>query len=191
MLSKAREKLPDVEWLEADIATWAPPDPPDLIYSNAALHWLAEHASLLPRLLGQLAPGGVLAMQVPQTGHGVWRQALRQVAESAPWAGTFTDLLGPGSVLAMADYHRILAPLAPHLDIWNSEYLHALSGEDPVAEWTRGAGLRPFLSRLEGAKRDAFYEAYRDALRPLYPKQPDGSTLFAFRRLFIIAGRPA
>ena len=144
MLAKARETLPDIAWQEADIAVWQPARPPALIYSNAALHWLPDHNRLLPRLIALLAPGGVLAAQMPQSGHGAWREVVRETARTGPWAESLADLMGPGNVLSKSAYHRLLQPLCRTLDIWESEYLHRLEGPDPVAAWTRGAGLRPF-----------------------------------------------
>src|SRR3546814_1660671 len=47
------------------IAGWRPEVPPDLIYANASLQWLADHQRLLPELLSFLAPGGTLAVQMP------------------------------------------------------------------------------------------------------------------------------
>src|SRR5438128_4330267 len=66
MLAKARATMPEVDWQQADMATWRPARPLDLVYSNAALHWLGDHARLFPALLGMLRPGGVLAVQMPR-----------------------------------------------------------------------------------------------------------------------------
>jgi trans-aconitate 2-methyltransferase len=66
MLERARQVVPAVEWQQADIARWQPFAPFDLIFSNAALHWLPDHERLLPALAGCLAPGGVLAVQMPR-----------------------------------------------------------------------------------------------------------------------------
>ena len=194
MLARARDEMPKsdgtpVAWQEANIADWQPDRAPALIYSNAALHWLPDHTVLFSRLLACLASGGVLAVQMPQSGHGAWRDVIRDVARDGPWAADLADLLGPGNVLGMADYHGMLASETTRLDIWESEYLHVLTGDDPVAAWTRGAGLRPFLARLEGKAKEDFFAAYRAALRPLYPRRPEGHTLLPFRRLFIVAQR--
>src|SRR5262245_42625243 len=64
MLAKAAE-APGIDWQRADLATWRPPRPADLLYSNAALQHLGEHERLFPALLALLAPGGVLAAQMP------------------------------------------------------------------------------------------------------------------------------
>lgn len=190
MLEKARAALSGATWREADIAGWRPAAPPDLIYSNAALHWLPDHDLLFTRLLSFLAPGGVFAVQMPATGAGAWRRAAQEAAAGGPWAEKLTGLIGKaGNVKAPDDYYRIMGGNCASLDIWQTDYLHILSGPDPVAHWTKGAGLRPYLDRLAGDEQQAFFEAYAARLRDLYPAEPDGHTLMPFRRLFIVAIR--
>src|SRR5437899_11822064 len=41
MLAQAVAENPRLEWRQAELATWRPEPPADLIYSNAALPWLA------------------------------------------------------------------------------------------------------------------------------------------------------
>ena len=65
MLARAAETASGIVWQQAEIADWHSPEAPDLIFSNAALHWLGDHHQLLPRLIGQLAVDGVLAVQMP------------------------------------------------------------------------------------------------------------------------------
>src|SRR5436190_24149609 len=47
-----------LEFERADVETWSPPPPLDLILSNAALQWVRHHDKLLPKLAGMLAPDG-------------------------------------------------------------------------------------------------------------------------------------
>ncbi len=63
MLAKARADLPRIEWQQADLATWRPAQQPDVIYSNAALHWIEDHAPVFVALFDSLAPGGTFAVQ--------------------------------------------------------------------------------------------------------------------------------
>src|SRR5581483_496774 len=37
----------------------------DVVFSNAALHWVGDHAGVLSRWTRSLRPGGQLAVQVP------------------------------------------------------------------------------------------------------------------------------
>src|SRR6266516_3659447 len=66
MLAKAAAENPEIEWRQADLASWRPERPADVIYSNAALHWLDDHERLFPALFAGLAPGSVLAVQIPR-----------------------------------------------------------------------------------------------------------------------------
>ena len=78
---------------------------------------------------------------------------------------------------------------AASLDIWETEYLQRLEGEDPVLEWVKATGLRPILNGLDGAERERFIEVYRKRLRTAYPRRTGGHTLYPFRRLFMVATR--
>ncbi len=189
MLAKARASSIPAQWLEADIADWAPEAPVDLLFSNAALQWLPEHQTLLPRLLGHLRPGGVLAVQMPRNFQAASHVALRELAAQQPWAARLEGVLRAEPVAAPAWYHDLLAPLCATLEIWQTEYLQALDGEDPVLRWTEATALRPVLQALDESASTAFKDAYAARLRDAYPRRPDGTTLFPFLRLFIVARR--
>ncbi len=197
MLAAARQTASGIEWLEADIASWAPPQPPDLIYSNAALHWVANHALQFPRLLAALAPGGCLAVQMPLSWSAPTHQLMRDVLarggpDGAPLGpATLREQLSEAPVHPAAFYYDLLAPLTATLDIWETEYLQVLQGDDPVLAWVRGAGLRPVLNGLSEVDRDVFIATYRERLREAYPQRADGATLMPFRRLFLVASRTA
>lgn len=191
MLARARGREARVDWVEGDIAAFAPDTPPDLIFSNAALHWLDDHARLLPRLAETLAPGGVLAVQMPvahETGH---HRILREVAcEDSPWSALTSQVRIMPPTPSMDDYYGWLSPLCAEVDIWTTTYLHALEGEDPVVDWMSGTALRPYLDVLGGgALRDAFLAEFRARIGRAFPTRADGVVLFPFPRLFIVAVR--
>ena len=195
MLAKAGASGVAATWVEADIATWAtwatwaPRERFDLIYSNAALQWLGDHASLLPRLLDRLVEGGVLAIQMPRNFGQPSHVLMRAVAGEARFAAELSGVLRAEPVAAPAWYHDLLTALGARLDIWETEYLHVLEGDDPVLRWVRGTALRPVIEALDPAEMEAFEAIYRERLRAAYPKRPDGRTLLPFRRLFIVARR--
>ncbi|MCE3249462.1 MAG: trans-aconitate methyltransferase, partial [Geminicoccaceae bacterium] len=136
MLAKAEASGLEAGWRKCDLAAWTPDAPYDLLFSNAALHWLPDHARLLPRLLGHLRPGGVLAVQMPRNFEAPSHALLREVARAGPWAGRLAPCLERAPVAAPEWYRDLLAPLTEALDIWQTEYLHVLEGEDPVLSWT-------------------------------------------------------
>jgi trans-aconitate 2-methyltransferase len=193
MLQKAKAGGGQVKWIEADVSSWTPEAAPDLIYSNATLHWVEDHRLLFPRLAGLLNPGGCLAVQMPlsfdEPSHRLMRETLGDGGEDG-------GPLGPPELrkavarrwVAHTDlYYELLAGRVSELDIWQTEYLQILDGQDPVLEWVKATGLRPVLNGLEGAERERFVEIYRQRLRQAYPRRADGKTLYPFPRLFIVA----
>ena len=187
MLAKAATEQARVRWVERGLAQWRADRPADLIYSNAALHWLPDHARLFPALLAQLAPGGVLAVQMPRNFDAPSHTLIADTVRAGPWRARLEPLLQPPPVAAPEFYFGVLAPLAERVDIWQTEYLQVLEGTDPVKEWTKGTWLKQFLDALDAPERDAFEQDYAARLRVAYPMRADGRTLFPFRRLFIVA----
>jgi trans-aconitate 2-methyltransferase len=188
MLAQARAAGVRATWVEADLAAWAADRPLDLIFANASLQLLDEHATLLPGLLGRLRADGVLAVQMPRNFEAPSHALLRETARTGPWADRLAGTL-ERPVAPPEWYHDLLAPHVAMLDIWQTEYLHVLEGDDPVLSWTRGTTLRPVMQALDAVQYAAFETAYTARLRAAYPTRPDGRTLFSFRRLFIVAKR--
>ena len=186
MLDKARAAAPACRFVEGSFATWEPPAKVDLLYSNAALHWLGDHRHLFPRLLGHLAPGGVFAVQMPAMHDAPLRALQHEVAANGPWAESLVDAGAPPAILTAGQYYDLLRPHLENLDIWQTTYLHVLPGEDAVVQWASGTSLKPFLDRLAGPLRTGFLKAYADALRPEYKRRADGMTLLPFQRLFLL-----
>ena len=187
MLAKARAAAPDCRFEQGDFATWVAADPPDLIYSNAALHWVTDHETLFPRLLSLLAPGGVLAVQMPYMHDAPFRALQNEIAREGPWARYLDDAGYARRLPPVETYYDVIRPHVASLDIWETTYLHLLHGEDAVTEWAAGSSLRPFLDKLPPDQAAAYRAAYSAALRPHYPMQPDGTTLLPFKRFFLIA----
>jgi trans-aconitate 2-methyltransferase len=189
MLAKAKS-IGNVTWIEGDISVWTPPEATDLIYSNATLHWLPEHQLLFPRLVSQLRAGGVLAVQMPRNALAPSHQAILAAVECGSWRTVLEPVVASMPMTAEpSSYYAWLSDLVGNLDIWETEYLHVLEGENAVAEWTRGSVLKPFLDALAPDQRTKFFEEYARRVNVAYPKQLDGRTLFPFRRLFLVAQR--
>ncbi|MBV9523168.1 MAG: methyltransferase domain-containing protein, partial [Alphaproteobacteria bacterium] len=192
MLAAAAATPAKIAWAEADIAAWSAAEPAALIFSNAALHWLDEHAALFPRLMRELAPGGILAVQMPRNHASPSHRLMHEIATAPPWAAKLAPLLRPDPVASPDFYYDLLAPLARGgIDLWETLYLHVLgatpSGESPVLTWVRSTALRPLLAALDPSEQAAFTQAFDARLKTAYPARADGKVLFPFRRLFIVA----
>lgn len=190
MLRAARERLPGVLFERADITDWREPGPFDVILANAALHWITDHASLLPRLVGALSVGGSLAVQMPDNLAEPSHVLMRQTADHGPWAGRLSGVHAKRTPIEPAGwYYQVLRPFCRRVDIWRTIYHHPLAGDEAIVEWFRGSGLRPYLTPLEPSERAEFLERYRSGLAAAYPALPDGTILIPYPRLFFVATR--
>lgn len=192
MLASARKRLPDVRFVASDIATWQPEAPPDLIYANAALQWVGDHEALIPRLFAALAPGGVLAVQMPDNRDEPTHRLMREVASEQPWAPHIGDAAAlRTAILRLNDYYDLVAGDAAEVDVWRTAYQHPMDSADAIVEWVSGTGLRPFVDPLPEAERKSFIAEYTRRIDAAYAVRRDGRRLLAFPRLFFIARRKA
>ena len=193
MIDAARKRLPAIPFEIGDIATWTNGDGPavDVILSNAVLQWLPDHATLLPRLMGELAPGGCLAVQMPDNLDEPAHRLMRSVAADGPWAAKLDSAAAARASRGTPEwYYRLLRPECSRLDVWRTTYHHPLAGgAAAVMEWFKGSGLRPFLAPLDDAERAAFLQRYEAEIAQAYPALEDGTVLLPFPRLFIVAVR--
>ena len=192
MLASARQRLPQARFELGDIATWAPEAAPDLIYANAALQWVPDHETLIPRLFALLAPGGVLAIQMPDNRQEPTHRLMREVAAEAPWAQAIgnpdrlrTELLG------IDGYYDLLAGEAAAVDAWRTAYQHPMASAAAIVEWVSGTGLKPFVDPLPSELKTSYLAEYERRIARAYPARTDGRLLLAFPRMFIVAQKKA
>jgi trans-aconitate 2-methyltransferase len=176
----------------ADLRTWAPPEPVDVIVCNATLQWVPDHLDLLPRLVEGVRRGGWLAFQVPGNFGDRSHTAMSELVRSNRWSAAFEGRdRARAAVEEPATYLETLAGLGCTADVWETTYLHVLQGPDAVVRWVMGTGLRPYLQALEAdADRQEFLADYRALVAPAYPERPWG-TVLPFRRIFAVAQRGA
>jgi trans-aconitate 2-methyltransferase len=191
MIGTARREQPQHQWIESEIAAWANAEARifEVVFSNAALQWVPNHETTIPRLLARTAPGGVLAFQVPANFDAPAHSLMRSMASSSAWLGQLpAGRVREWHVHDLSYYYDLLAPHCSRIDAWDTEYLQILPDADSIVEWYRGSGLRPFLDALPtDTARERFTAQYAEGIRELYPPRPDGRVLFPFLRRFVIA----
>lgn len=201
MLEAARRRLPGVPFFEADIGPadigpadsgpaadgdWRSEGPFDLLFANAVLQWVPDHAVLLPALVEALAPGGVLAIQMPDNLDQPSHRLMREVAGAGPWAARLAGV-ERFRLASVEAYYDMLIPHVSRVDIWHTIYQHPLDGVEAIAEWVKGTGLLPFIAPLDEAERALFLADYTEKLAEHYLPRADEKVLLAFPRLFIVA----
>jgi len=189
MIDAARKAHPDQEWLLADAAVWQAEAPFDLVFSNAALQWVPNHARLMPRLMDQVAPGGALAFQIPSRVHSLTHQFILDVADDPEWMLLLAGARRAFTMEPPPRYYDLLVARA-RLEMWETEYYHVMADHDAILQWMRGASARPFLEALDTEQqRQRFLGLLARRVAQAYQPQRDGKILFPFRRLFVVAYR--
>lgn len=186
MLARARRTVPQARFIEADLRQFKVAQKVDVLFSNAVLQWLSDHAHLVPHLYRQVAAGGTLAFGVSQTPDEPTHLAMEQVAGQFGISG----VLGVQRVGPPDFYYRMLAPLSQSVEIWTTRYYHVMPDAAAIVAWVAGSGLRPYLAAI-GPEREAdFLAAYQEAIESAYPPMPDGHRLLSVPRLFVVATKP-
>ena len=190
MLAKARGRLPEVSFQEADIAAWDPGERYDLIFANAVLQWLPDHPRLLARLAACLGTGGCLAVQMPNNLQEPSHRLMRKVAQEGPWAEKLEAAsVSREEIGSFEDYYSWLLQAGCSVDLWQTTYVHPLADAGAIVEWLKGTGLRPYLAPLSPEEQSGFLDRYRAEIEKAYPAQADDKVLLRFPRLFFVAQR--
>lgn len=184
MLAEARARLPNATFETADANSWIAPRDADLVFANAVYQWIPDHLRHLPRVLEALAPGAVLAVQMPDNLAEPTHRLMSETARDLAVADAAREPLAPPRA-----YYDALKPFAARLDIWHIVYNHVLADAPAIVEWVRATGLKPFLDPLSEGQRADFLAAYTAKVATAYPPTRDGKVLLRFPRLFFVAQR--
>ena len=182
MLAKSAAFAGDgLRFERASIEAWAPEVPLDLVFSNAALHWVEDHRSLVPRLASMLGPGGQIAVQVPSNDDHPSHAVAAEVARESPFREALAGYVRVSPNLTLGEYATLLDRLGfhePHVRM--QVYAHRLASRDDVVEWVRGTLLTDYAKRMDGALFERFVARYREVLtQRLEDTRP---YLYAFKR---------
>ncbi len=188
MLEAARKRLPATTFTQADLATWQPEQPVDLLFANAVFQWLPDHLDIFDRLMDGLKPGGALAVQMPDNLTEPTHLLMEETAHAGPWKAAFEARgvrrkpLPPPST-----YYSRLIGKAKRVDVWHTNYNHPMADAAAIVEWVKGTGLRPYLDHAGEEHREAFLADYLGRVEKAYPQMSDGRVLLRFPRIFMVA----
>ncbi len=186
MLEKARELLPEVEFLQRDCRKPLPDlGKFDLIFSNAFLQWLPDQETFIANSFAMLHHHGIFAAQIPlfetMPAHGCIVRA------ETIYEDKFQGMEDEKYVLHSATkYYDILAEYTDQIEMWITDYCHQMDSVINILEFLRGTALHPYLDRLNEEEQELFLKEVRKNLEKEYPAQPNGKVLFPFKRLFLV-----
>jgi trans-aconitate 2-methyltransferase len=194
MIAAARKRMPGLKFEVLDLKDWIEGSAVldgaiDVVLANAVLQWMPDHAALFPALAAKLAPGGHLALQVPDNLDEPAQRLMREIAAEPRWRDKLAAAERARIPIESAEcYYRLLRACCARVDVWRTTYYHPLAGASAIVEWFKGTGLRPFLDPLGPDEREAYLARYLEGLAQLYPSR-GGEVLLPFPRLFVVARR--
>lgn len=188
MLAAARKRLPGITFAHGDLSGWTPPVRAALLFANAVFQWVPGHIAVFERLMDHLAPGGVLAVQMPDNRGEPNHTEMDAVTDDPRWAAYFaaSHPRRPPLPPTIA-YFDALSKRAARVDIWHTIYNHPMADAAAIVEWVKGTGIRPYLDKLPDEEQPGFLESYRQRIERAYPRTADGRVLLRFPRLFLVA----
>ena len=181
---------PNLEFRALDARQLALPTSFDLVFSNAALHWVDDHPAFLRGVATALKPGGRLLVSCGGRGNAadvfaVVRSTMRRRA----WREFFREMRPPYFFHDTVDYERWLPAVGLEpglLRLAERESLHA--GREGFAGWFRTSWL-PYTQRIPADQRDAFIDDVTDRFLELRPPDAAGRVGVRMVRLEIDAHR--
>jgi len=186
---------PPLTFERADIAalaaTWSqePKGRYDVVFSNAALHWVPSHEELLAQITSALAPGGQLAVQVPANDDQPTHTIAASLAAEPEFRGPLAGYTGRASVLLPEQYAEILNGLGyveQHVRL--VVYAHRLPSRNEVLEWVKGTLLTDYQARMPAPRFEAFLERYAKLLFGVL--RDERPYFYPFKRILMWASRP-
>lgn len=172
----------DLKSIEETLATgkkW------DLVFSNAALQWVENHETLLPRIIASLHPEGQIAIQVPTQNENMLNQILLALGDEEPYAAALKHWKRLSPVLSLDDYTRILFKNGgKKITVYQKVYPLIADNHDNLYSFIAGSALVPYFERLEGDIKERFIGEYKNRIKERFVDIP---ALYAFKRILLHA----
>lgn len=189
MIEAARKNHPNLNFMQADIS--GPLEDLGsgygLLFSNACLQWVPDHPSLLPKLMGLLCPGGLLAVQIPVNFKEPIHQIIQRTVELPEWRDRI-PYHRSFYTLRQEEYFDLLADVSADFTMWETVYMHRMPSHQAIMDWYSSTGLRPYLdAAVDEDAREGFYQEVFRQVKEAYPVQANGEVIFRFPRLFFMA----
>ena len=186
MLREAAQlTTPELRFEHGDLARFSPANPFDIVFSNAALQWVPDHARVLAHLLAAVAPGGQVAIQVPSNQDSDAHRVAREISTGfEPQPSLIPDVLPPelyAELLARAGFQEV--------HVRQQVYIHWLESPEAVVEWVKGTLLTAWRRALSPVDFEVFLRVYRTRLLQTLPNERP--FFFPFKRTLMWARKPA
>lgn len=164
----------------------------DLIFSNAALHWVGDHARLLKNAFNALKPHGRILWDFGGAGNCAnFLDVMQKKLSDEKYARYFQDFEWPWFMPSKSQYSELISGVGfSDVSIREIKKDRCFSNASEMIRWIDQPCIVPFISRVPQTSKEAFRrEVIEEMLKRT--RQPDGTYFETFRRLRIYAQKPA
>lgn len=192
MLAAARQcELPNLTFQRMDILDLAFENAFDVVFSNAALHWVKDHRRMLARVLAALRPHGLIAFNF--AGRGTCQTfipVVRRVMRQPEYQDFFQHFTWPWYMPHWEDYREdIMQAGFVNLEVREENRDRLFPTRDAIISWIDQPTIVPFLSALPEEQREEFEDRVVKQMLDA-SRQTDGSYRETFRRIHVLAEKP-
>lgn len=193
MIALARKKFPQSKYSNlsfklADANHLPFAEQFDIVFSNAALHWIKDHGPVIPSIQNSLKPGGKLCLQMGGKGNAeAIISVLDTIISEKKWNRYFSDFEFPYGFYEPGAYVQLLkkanlAPVRVELLPKNMSY----KDKDGLAGWVRTTWL-PYTNQVPVHLRKVFISRLIEKYVEKFPLDNDGCVHVAMVRLEVEA----
>lgn len=160
----------------------------DVIYSNAALHWVKGHSRLLQNCHAALKPRGKILWNF--AGDGTCKnfiEAVRSVMEDPVYRCYFQNFEWPWYMPSKPSYQALAQQAAfSTISVTEENADRYFAHADEMIQWLDQPSLVPFIKCVPDGKKEAFRSKIIEGMLQK-TAQPDGSCFETFRRIQVSA----
>lgn len=155
----------------------------DLVFSNAAIQWIDDHARLIPKMISILKSDGQLAIQMPSQKENVLNQMLLDMVQEEPFSSALKGWKKISPILSIDEYAQILFENGcKEMNIIQKVYPLIVHNSNELLEFISGSALIPYFERFTDDIKTLFIQEYQRRVQQRFSASP---ILYAFKRILI------
>lgn len=190
MLRQAKDSVEDVKWIRRDcskklndLGTF------DLVFSNAFLQWINNQDEFIMNTKDLLNDDGIFAIQIPAFEGMIISNIIKDTANEFDGNNKVFCSINQSNCFNyyINEYYDIFSRYYSDIELWQTNYIHQMKDHASIIEFVKGTALIPYLERLDAKQADEFMKILHKKIKQCYAESENGTVLFEFKRIFIIA----
>lgn len=181
-------KKDNLTFKQLDVTTMQYHEEYDVIFSNATLHWIKDHKTLLELFYRALKPSGVLRANFAGDGNcATFNGIVKEIMGRNEFRNAFKTFEWPWYMPEVDEYMKLVkgSPFKK-AEVWGENADRYFPDENTMLGWVDHPAIVPFKQFLSPHIAEQFHRIVAD-LMVKATKQSDGTCFEMFRRINVMA----